>query len=231
MYEYLKSGLELLNLKVDFSKIERLMQFVSILREYNSHTNLTAIREEKKIVEKHVLDSLLLQKYIRKNHKRAIDIGTGAGFPGMLLAIWNPEMQVTLLDSVQKKTKFLEKVRAELSVWNTEIATARAEDFVKRNREMFDLGFCRGVSQLAVILEYMLPFLKIGGLFLPQKSGDTEVSTVQNALKELNGKIKNIHRLKLPFSYDDRVILEIEKLGFCPRQYPRKPGILQKKPL
>ena len=192
MEVYLKEGLQKLALSLEEEKIQALLRYVTFLLEYNQHTNLTAIREENAVIEKHVLDSLLLEEFIPKDAKTAIDIGTGAGFPGMVLAICHPEIHFTLMDSVGKKTKFLEEVVELLALSNVEVVNERAEDFVlKEKREKYDLGFCRGVSKLAVILEYMIPFLRIGGLFLPQKMvGTEEEKEAENALNVLSSKIQ-----------------------------------------
>jgi 16S rRNA (guanine527-N7)-methyltransferase len=229
--EYLLEGIGKIGLEIDSYKIDKLIKYFYQMIEYNSHTNLTAIREEAEIIEKHFLDSLLLQKYIGQDARNAIDIGTGAGFPGMILAIMNPNISFLLLDSVNKKTRFLEEVKRDLTIHNVDIVTARAEDYIIKNREKFSLGFCRGVSKLNIILEYMLPFLKTGGIFLPQKIDDSEVLLSTNALNILKGKVKNIYNLELPFSHNKRVIIEIEKIGTTPIKYPRNAGIAIKKSL
>ncbi|MDR3258475.1 MAG: 16S rRNA (guanine(527)-N(7))-methyltransferase RsmG [Fusobacteriaceae bacterium] len=229
--EYLLDGIKKIGLEIDSYKIDKLIKYFYQMIEYNSHTNLTAIREDMEIIEKHFLDSLLLQKYIDPNAKNAIDIGTGAGFPGMVLSIVNPSINFLLLDSINKKTRFLEEVKRDLALSNVDIVTARAEDYIIKNREKFSLGFCRGVSKLNIILEYMLPFLKINGIFLPQKIDDSEVSLSANALNILKGRVKNIYNLELPFSHNKRIIIEIEKTGLTPIKYPRNAGIAIKKSL
>ena len=232
MKDYFKEGLEKIKVSYDEDKIEKSLKYLEILLDYNSHTNLTAIREEKAIIEKHFLDSLLLHNLLKEEDKTLIDIGTGAGFPGMMLAIFNENKKFTLLDSVRKKTDFLELVKTELNLKNVEIINGRAEEIIKDRREKYDVGLCRGVSNLSVILEYEIPFLKVNGRFLPQKMVETdEVKNSSNALKVLNSKILKEYEFKLPFSNEDRLVIEILKTKKTDEKYPRKTGIALKKPL
>ncbi len=228
MREFLLEGIKKLNIEYTDKKVDNLIKYLELLIEYNSHTNLTALRDEKSIVEKHFLDSLLLQNLIKKEFKKAIDIGTGAGFPGMVLAIFNPDIEFTLMDSIGKKTKFLELVKEELELNNVNVVTSRAEDYINdENRETYDLGLCRGVSKLGTILEYIIPFLKINGEFLSQKMEGTG----ENALNTLKSKIIEIYNLQLPFSKDSRVVIKIEKTASNDKKYPRRAGIPLKRPL
>nr|WP_314656462.1 16S rRNA (guanine(527)-N(7))-methyltransferase RsmG [uncultured Fusobacterium sp.] len=232
MKDYFKEGLEKIKVSYDEDKIEKSLKYLKILLDYNNHTNLTAIREEKAIIEKHFLDSLLLQNLLKDEDKTLIDIGTGAGFPGMMLAIFNEDKKFALLDSVRKKTDFLELIKTELNLKNVEIINGRAEEVIKDRREKYDVGLCRGVSNLSVILEYEIPFLKVNGRFLPQKMmGTDEVENSSNALKILNSKILKEYEFKLPFSNEDRLIIEILKMKKTDIKYPRKTGIPLKKPL
>ena len=232
MKDYFKEGLEKIKVSYDEDKIEKSLKYLKILLDYNNHTNLTAIREEKAIIEKHFLDSLLLQNLLKDEDKTLIDIGTGAGFPGMMLAIFNEDKKFALLDSVRKKTDFLELIKTELNLKNVEIINGRAEEVIKDRREKYDVGLCRGVSNLSVILEYEIPFLKVNGRFLPQKMiGTDEVENSSNALKVLNSKILKEYEFKLPFSNEDRLIIEILKIKKTDIKYPRKTGIPLKKPL
>lgn len=234
MKEYLQEGIQKLGISLSEKQIENLLTYVTLLLEYNQHTNLTAIREERAVIEKHILDSLLLQEYIPKDATTAIDIGTGAGFPGMVLAICNPMIHFTLMDSVGKKTKFLEWVKENLKLQNVEVINARAEDYIQisKRREYYDLGFCRGVSKLAVILEYIIPFLKVGAIFLPQKMvGTEEEKEAVNALQILKAQIEKKYTKYLPYSQEERLILQIRKEEKTDKMYPRKVGLITKKPL
>ncbi len=233
MREFLVEGIKKLNIEYTDKKVDDLVKYLGLLIEYNSHTNLTALRDEKSIIEKHFLDSLLLQNLIKNRSKKAIDIGTGAGFPGMVLAIFNPDIEFTLMDSIGKKTKFLELVKEDLELNNVNVVTSRAEDYINdENRETYDLGLCRGVSKLGTILEYIIPFLKINGEFLSQKmEGTGEEAEAENALNILKSKIIEIYNLQLPFSKDSRVVIKIEKTASNDKKYPRRAGIPLKRPL
>ena len=167
MRELLTSGLNVIGVEYTDKKLDDLLKYLSMLLEYNTHTNLTAMRDKESIIEKHFIDSLLLQNLLKQDIKTAIDIGTGAGFPGIVLAIFNKDINFTLMDSIGKKTKFLQMVKEELNLENVEIVTSRAEDYISdKKRESYDIGFCRGVSKLNTILEYIVPFLKVEGVFL-----------------------------------------------------------------
>lgn len=233
MREYLKEGIKKIGVEISEDKIDKLMEYLRLLVEYNSHTNLTAIRDEEGIIEKHFLDSILLMKHIKLEEGKALDIGTGAGFPGMVLAICNPRINFTLIDSVGKKINFLKQVSEKLNLSNVEPVNVRAEEYINDdNRESYDLGFCRGVSKLNTILEYVIPFLKVEGRFLPQKmEGTNEETESQSALKILKSEITKIHEEELPFCRDKRIIVEIIKNGKTDKKYPRRVGIPLKKPL
>ena len=232
MREYFIEGLNKINVSYTDEKINKALRYLELIVGYNSHTNITAIREEKAIIEKHFLDSLLLQQFLKEEDKKLRDIGTGAGFPGMILAIFNEDKNFTLLDSVRKKTDFLNIVKEDLKLSNVEVINGRAEEVIKDRRETYDVGLCRGVSNLAVILEYEIPFLKVNGRFLPQKMvGTEEIKTSANALKILSSKILKEYNFKLPFSEEDRLIIEILKEKKTDKKYPRNTGIPLKKPL
>lgn len=232
MKNYFEEGLKKIKVAYDDDKIEKTLKYLKLLLDYNSHTNITAIREEKEIIEKHFLDSLLLQGLLKDEDKKIIDIGTGAGFPGMMIAIFNSDKEITLLDSIKKKTTFLELVKNELNLENVIVVNKRAEEFIQNNREIYDVGLCRGVSNLSVILEYELPFIKVNGRFLPQKMvGTNEVLGAKKALEILNSKILKEYEFLLPYSNEKRLVIEILKEKKTEEKYPRKISIIQKKPL
>lgn len=210
---------------------EKLNIYLEMLMEKNKVMNLTAIRKKEDIIEKHFMDSLLLNDLLKEDDKNILDIGTGAGFPGLVLAIVNPDKNFLLVDSVKKKIDFINEVIEKLNLTNVKTSTKRAEELIKNMREKFDVGLCRGVANLRIILEYEIPFLKVGGRFLPQKLNESELDDSQNAMNLLDCKLVNIHRFKLPESNDDRVILEIKKMKKTQIKYPRKTGIPSKKPL
>lgn len=225
--EYLKISDIVLNEK----QIENLIKYLDLLIETNKVMNLTAIREEESILEKHFIDSLLLTKIIREDEKNIIDIGTGAGFPGLVLSIVYPDKNFLLVDSVKKKISFINTVIEKIGLKNVKTSTERAEELIKDNREKFDVALCRGVANLRIILEYLIPFLKVHGRFLPQKLNINELEESKNALKTLNSEIINIYNFRLPISRDERIILEIVKKSKTNKIYPRAVGIPSKKPL
>lgn len=222
----LKSGFS-----VDNEKKEKMLKFLELLYEKNKVMNLTAIRDKKGMIEKHFIDSLFLTEIIKKDEQKLIDVGTGAGFPGLVLAIYYPEKEFLLVDSVRKKTEFINEVIENLELKNVKTSSERAEELIKSKRETFDTALCRGVANLRIILEYMIPFIKVGGKFLPQKLNLNELEESQNALKKLDATVENIYKFYLPESKDERIIFEIEKMKKTDVKYPRKTGIPAKKPL
>ena len=222
----LKSGFS-----VDNEKKEKMLKFLELLYEKNKVMNLTAIRDKKGMIEKHFIDSLFLTEIIKKDEQKLIDVGTGAGFPGLVLAIYYPEKEFLLVDSVRKKIEFINEVIENLELKNVKTSSERAEELIKNKRETFDTALCRGVANLRIILEYMIPFIKVGGKFLPQKLNLNELEESQNALKKLDATVENIHKFYLPESKDERIIFDIEKMKKPDLKYPRKTGIPAKKPL
>lgn len=209
----------------------KMLNFLELLYEKNQVMNLTAIRDKEGMLEKHFIDSLLLTKVIKDEEKSFIDVGTGAGFPGLVLAIFYPEKNFLLVDSVRKKIEFINEVIEKLGLENVKTSFERAEELIKDKRETFDVALCRGVANLRIILEYMIPFIKINGRFLPQKLNLNEVEESVNALKLLGSTIEEIHKFNLPKCGDERIILEIVKNKKTHEKYPRKTGIPAKKPL
>ena len=208
-------------ISVDEEKKEKMLGFLELLHEKNKVMNLTAIRDKKGMAEKHFIDSLFLAEIIKEEEKKIIDVGTGAGFPGLVLAIYYPEKEFLLVDSVRKKIEFINEVIEKLKLENVKTSSERAEELIKNRRESFDTALCRGVANLRIILEYMVP----------QKLNLNELEESENALKKLNASVENIHKFHLPESGDERIILEIRKLKKTDGKYPRKTGIPAKKPL
>lgn len=231
MKNKLEQYLKISDITLNEKQIENLIKYLDLLIETNKVMNLTAIREEEAILEKHFIDSLLLTKLIKDDEKNIIDIGTGAGFPGLVLSIVYPNKNFLLVDSVKKKISFINTVIEKIGLKNVKTSTERAEELIKNNREKFDVALCRGVANLRIILEYLIPFLKVNGRFLPQKLNVNELEESKNALKILNSEIINIHNFKLPISGDERIILEIVKKSKTNKIYPRAVGIPSKKPL
>lgn len=219
--EQLISELEKINITLTEEQMNQLEIYKDFLIEYNTHTNLTAITDEENIYLKHFYDSLTINKYI-KNGLKVLDIGTGAGFPGMVLAIINKESHFTLLDSNNKKITFLNLLKEKLKLTNVEIIYERAEDYVKNHKEKFDIVTSRAVAELRILAEISIPALKIKGHFLPLKANiEKEIDLLKNALTILNGKIINQEEFYLPIENSKRTILVIEHFKKTDNSYPR----------
>lgn len=205
------------------------------LREWNEKINLTAILDDEGIAVKHFLDCLLVTKTADfKSGMNVIDVGTGAGFPGLVIAAAYPEMNVTLLDSTGKKLKAVEDIANKMGVENVKIVHARAEDMGKNPefREKYDFATARAVAQLRVLLEYTLPFVKKGGNFLSLKAAiaEEEIDGASHSLQVLGGKIEGVNTFNLPDG-DKRVIINVKKISQISPKYPRPSAQIAKKPL
>lgn len=228
--EFIKE-LEKISIILTEEQINKLEMYKDFLMEYNTHTNLTAIKEEKGIYLKHFYDSLTMNEYIKKNMK-VLDIGTGAGFPGMVLAILNEDSDFVLLDSNNKKTAFLNLLKEKLDLKNVEVVHARAEEYVHHHKEEFDIATSRAVADLRILAELSLPALKIGGKFIPLKANiSEELPLFLEALEVLNGKLIKQQEFCLPIENSKRTILEIEHIASTNEIYPRSYDKICKKPL
>ena len=229
----LKQQLEKIEIKLENRAIERLWKFKEIVLEKNKVFNLTSITDEKDFILKHLIDSLSVLKVVPENTKNIIDIGTGAGFPGLPIKIAMPKLNVTLLDSSKKKVKFLTETIKELELENIKARDERAEDLARdRNfREKYDIAISRAVALLPTLVEYTLPFVKVGGIFIAQKSkNEDEIKSAENAIKILGGKIKEIIPIQIG-DLPERSLIIIEKISRTPLEFPRKPGIASKEPI
>lgn len=217
---------------------EQFLKYYELLVEWNGFMNLTAITEFDDVMKKHFADSLSLVKAyseIRTEKLKVIDIGTGAGFPGIPLKIVFPQIELTLLDSLQKRLKFLKEVIDQLGLGEVELIHGRAEDFCKPSmkREQYDLCVSRAVANLATLSELCLPYVKVGGKFIPYKSekAEEEVKAAKKAIGLLGGEVKDQIEFELPESNIGRTLVVIEKKNATPKKFPRKAGMPAKEPI
>ncbi len=212
-----------LNINITPEQLHSFENYKDLLKEYNKKFNLTSILEDEQIYLKHFYDSLCLMKIDElKTSENLLDIGTGAGFPGIPLAIINPNLKITLVESNGKKCGFLELIKAKLNLTNIEIINSRAEEYTKVNREKFDIVTSRAVAHLNILLELEIPALKINGYFLPLKSNlDEELKESNKKLQLLGGDLIEKIEYTLPIENSKRTILKIKKTTKTPQEYPR----------
>ena len=231
-----RKGCESLGITLDETQEKQFTDFYEYLIEKNKVMNLTGITEFQEVIVKHFLDSLACVKVVPvEKISNMIDIGTGAGFPGVPLKIAFPHVDACLLDSLKKRVGFLEETFQLLQMDHIRAIHGRAEEFAKNKeyREQYDLCVSRAVSNLATLSEYCLPYVKCGGMFVSYKSGKVqeEVQQAEKAIKILGGKVKDIHYFQLPDSEIERSLVVIEKVKNTPARYPRKAGTPLKEPL
>lgn len=228
--------LEMLGIQLTDVQKEQFDRYYELLIEWNRVMNLTGITEYDEVNLKHFTDSLTIVRIKNvENVSTLIDVGTGAGFPGIPIKIAFPHIKVTLLDSLNKRIKFLNQVVEELDLKDVVTLHGRAEDYAKREeyREQFDLCASRAVANLSTLSEYCLPFVKKGGCFISYKSADSdeEIEQSKKALDILGGKIEKVDKFVLPGSDMGRALVMVEKVKNTPRKYPRKAGVPSKEPL
>lgn len=223
-----------IDINLDNEICNKLYNYMNLLLEWNEKINLTAITDEKEIILKHFIDSFTINKFINSGDIM-LDIGTGAGFPGLPIKIIRPEVDVFLMDSLNKRINFLNEVIELLQLKNIEAFHSRAEEMAKNNkfREKFDVVTSRAVAKLNILLEYMLPYTKIDGKCLCMKGPniEEEIKEAEKALKILGGEIEKIEKIILPDSNIERKIIIIRKKSATPLKYPRKAGMPTKEPL
>ncbi|MBR1571154.1 MAG: 16S rRNA (guanine(527)-N(7))-methyltransferase RsmG [Lachnospiraceae bacterium] len=234
--EKFKTGLLDLGIELTENQIDLFLTYYEMLIEKNKVMNLTAITEFDEVIEKHFLDSLSLIK-VKDLHNRTnfLDLGTGAGFPGIPLKIAFPELNITLMDSLNKRILFLQDVINELGLMDIEAVHGRAEEAArnKKYREKYDLCVSRAVANISTLSEYCLPFVKVGGEFISYKSGniDEELDAAKKGIKILGGTITDVHKFDLGENKQGRSFVIIDKNQSTPKTYPRKAGTPSKNPL
>ncbi len=227
--------LELKELGIELTEQQKnqLKKYYEMLVEYNQHMNLTGITEESDVYLKHFYDSLTLEKAIHLEKMHTLcDIGTGAGFPGLVLKIVFPNLKVTLVDSLNKRILFLQDVIQELGLKEVETIHVRAEEFAKNHREQYDVVTSRAVANLSLLSEISLPLVRVGGYFIPMKAHlELEMDTLNSIIGKLNGKIEELISFDLPNEHSVRNLLKIKKIEKTHSKYPRKFADMKKKPL
>lgn len=215
---------------VSLRQFDQLEKYANYLIEYNEHTNLTAITNKDEIYLKHFYDSLTILKAIDLNEiNTLLDVGTGAGFPGMVLKIFFPHLHVTLLDSNNKKTTFLTNLVEKLNLTDVEIINARSEDYAKDNLDKFDLVTARAVTHLKALSELCLPLVKVNGYFIPLKgNAEEEIALSKGIISKLNSHIEDTIVFNLPIEESTRTIIKIIKDNKTPNGYPRSYSIIKK---
>lgn len=230
-----------INIEISDDQINCFEKYYELLIEKNKVMNLTAITDKEDVIVKHFIDSIALIPYLKdkginiNNKLKIIDIGTGAGFPGLPLKIMMPDVKFTLLDSLNKRVSFLNEVIDELKLKDIEALHGRAEDYASDNkyREKYDICVSRAVANLSTLSEYCIPFVKEDGFFISYKAGESEeeINKSKNAIKILGGKINKVEEFVLPGTDVSRVFVFIRKQELTDKKYPRKAGVPAKKPL
>ncbi len=236
--ESLRKELNLLSIELKENQINQFYDYFQLLVEWNKFMNLTAITEMNEVITKHFVDSLSLIKAVEEigtKDYRIIDVGTGAGFPGIPLKIAFPELRITLMDSLNKRINFLNEVISRLGLKEIEAIHGRAEDLGRDplHREQYDLCVSRAVANLSTLSEYCMPFAKVGGYFIPYKSGkiEEELGAAKHAIFLLGGSVKEVKTFLLPGTDVERSLVKIAKNNGTSKKYPRKAGLPSKEPL
>jgi len=236
MEKLARDAQQLFGLTLSAKQLAQLAAYERELLEWNQKFNLTAIRDVEGIRAKHFLDSFSCTLAWREQTpRRLIDVGTGAGFPGIVLKILYPGLKLTLVESVGKKANFCAHMLQTLGLEGAEVLTARAEEVGQnpKHREKYDWAVARAVANLPILAEYLLPLVKVGGGMLAQKgeSGPVETQSAEKALKLLGGKLRQLLPVELPGVAEQRYLVIIDKSAATPPGYPRKVGLAAKKPL
>lgn len=228
----IKKLIDNMGISIEDGQVKNFFEYMNTLLEWNKKVNLTAITEENDIILKHFVDCMTIINYF-EHGKTLIDVGSGAGFPGIPISIMRDDLKITLLDSLNKRVQFLNCVIDILKLDNVETVHERAEDYGKIKREQFDYATSRAVANLSTLAEYLLPFVKIGGKCICMKGFEIEeeIENSKFAISQLGGKIKSVDQIQLPNSDIVRKIVVIEKVKSTPKNYPRRSGLASKQPL
>ena len=231
MREIIKTGAEQLGLEITEEQTEKLVRYAELLKEWNGRINLTAIKDDEGIAVKHFLDSMTVL-CTGKCGKKVIDVGTGAGFPGLVLKIMKPDTELTLLDSLNKRINFLKAVSDELGLEGIEFIHARAEDGGRNSalRAQFDTVVSRAVANMTTLSEWCIPFIKRNGYFLALKGplASSELDEARRTITILGGRVESVFEADIPYSELHHKIIIVKKDRQTPMRFPRKPGIAAK---
>lgn len=221
-----------LHINITNDMLNKLEKYYHLLYEENQKYNLTTITEKKEVYLKHFYDSLTLVKAIKLDNQSLLDVGTGAGFPGLVLKIIFPNLKITLVDSLNKRIVFLNYVIETLKLSDIKVIHTRAEEYALNNREKYDIVTSRAVAQLNMLSELCLPMVKINGYFIPMKAQvENEIDVSKKAIKTLGGELKDKIIFKLPYDAGIRTLIKIKKITKTSVKYPRKFSEIKKKPL
>jgi len=227
-----------LGFQLNSAQVDQFDAYLALLLAWTRRINLTAVREPDLIQQRHFLDSLTCSRAIKADQKEGfslIDVGTGAGFPGIPLKIFYPHLSLTLVESIEKKARFLERIVTDLGLADVEIVAGRAETLgqMVEYREQFDWAAARAVAEMRVLAEYLLPFCRVGGHALAQKgpSAREEATTAQNSIAVLGGSKPDFLPVALPGRNSEHYLVLVEKVAATPNRFPRRPGIPKKRPL
>ena len=234
MKELAQQAQVLLGLRLNSAQLRALEKYENELIAWNERFNLTAIDTPEKIRTKHFLDSFTCLLVMRDSSiENVIDVGSGAGFPGIPLKIACPAIKLTLIEATRKKVEFLKHIVEILNLQAVELIWGRAEEIAKEKRDFFDLAVSRAVAEMRVLCEYGLPLVSVGGMFVAYKEEkvEDEVKAAENAIQRLGGKLEAIHKLKLPNTEIVRSLVLIDKISPTPPAFPRRPGLAKKRPL
>lgn len=232
-------GAQKMEINLHKEQIKKFFRYLELLVQWNQKINLTSLKTSREIIIKHFLDSIgcikAINKYTDTEGINLIDVGAGAGFPGVPIKIICPSIRLSLLEARKRKTTFLEKVTKEMDLKQVKILNGRAETFGKGadNREKYDIALSRAVARLNVLSEYCLPLVRLGGLFVAQKgrSYKEEIDKALKAVQLLGGELIGVENVRIPFINQERYLLVIKKIKDTPPKYPRKEGLPQKRPL